>query len=57
MLAAQNFDKGSEAYARGDYATALREWRPLAEQGHASAQSNLGVIYDQGQRAASLGTP
>ncbi len=27
------FDEGEEAYKRGDYATALREWRPLAERG------------------------
>ncbi len=26
-------DEGKDAYGRGDYATALREWRPLAEQG------------------------
>lgn len=37
------------AYERGDYATALRLWRPLAEQGNAIAQSNLGFIYDSGQ--------
>ncbi len=30
------FDEGWAAYNRGDYATALREWRPLAEQGDAS---------------------
>ncbi len=27
------FDEGVAAYNRGDYATALREWRPLAKQG------------------------
>jgi uncharacterized protein len=27
----------------------LKLWRPLAEQGDASAQNNLGVMYDQGQ--------
>ncbi|TKS62645.1 MAG: hypothetical protein EWM73_02274 [Nitrospira sp.] len=37
---------GVDAYTRGDYATALREWRPLAEQGDANAQYNLGVMYD-----------
>ena len=36
------------AYYRGDYATALREWRPLAEQGNAEAQFNLGVMYSNG---------
>ncbi len=42
-------DEGAAAAKRGDHATALREWRPLAEQGHASAQNNLGVMYNEGQ--------
>jgi TPR repeat protein len=46
---AQDFKKGSEAYKKKDYATALREWRPLAAQGDADAQYNLGLIYDNGQ--------
>ncbi len=37
------------AYQRGDYATALREWRALAEQGDAKAQFNLGIMYSNGQ--------
>ena len=37
---------GVDAYKRGDYATAQREWRQLAEQGDADAQYNLGVMYD-----------
>ena len=37
------------AYDAGDYATALTEWRPLAEQGNATAQSNLGVMHPTGQ--------
>jgi TolA-binding protein len=37
-LAAQDYDNGVEAYNAGDYQTALQEWRPLAEQGDASAQ-------------------
>ena len=40
---------GAQAYKRGDYATALREWRPLAEQGDANAQYNLGVMYRNGE--------
>ena len=44
-----DFQKGLDAYNRGDYATALREWKPLAEQGVASAQSNLGAMYDNGR--------
>ena len=43
------WDEGVAAYDRGDYATALREWRPFAEQGNASAQFNLGVMYGNGQ--------
>ena len=42
---AADFQKGVEAFQKGDYATALREWRPLAEQGLAAAQFNLGVMY------------
>ncbi len=34
--------------ARPGYATALREFRGLAEQGNASAQFNLGVMYGKG---------
>jgi TPR repeat protein len=29
--------------------TALRTWRPLAEQGYAPAQYGLGLMYDRGQ--------
>ena len=44
-----DYNKGWEAYNSGDYATALREWRPFAEQGDAVAQSNLGAMYYNGQ--------
>ena len=47
-----DFQKGVDAYDKGDYATALKEFMPLAEQGDASAQYNLGQIYRQG-----LGVP
>ena len=40
---------GVAAYERGDYATALREWRPLSVQGDAGAQFNLGVMYKIGR--------
>ena len=45
---AQDYDKGIAAYSRGDFATALKEWRPLAEQGFVKAQYNLGVMYANG---------
>ena len=37
------------AYKRGDFATALRLVRPLAEEGHASAQCELGMMYLDGK--------
>ena len=43
------FEDGRGAYKSGDYATALRLWRPLAKQGHATAQFNLGVMYEDGR--------
>ena len=48
-VAAQDFDRGVSAYEAGDYLTALRELRPLAEQGDAVAQNYLGVMYYNGQ--------
>ncbi len=44
-----DFDDGLAAFERGDYATALREWLPLAEQGDVSAQYFLGVMYSYGR--------
>jgi len=44
-----DFDDGLAAFERGDYATALREWLPLAEQGDVSAQYFLGVMYSFGR--------
>ena len=41
-----DFQKGLDAAQKGDFATALREWTPLAEQGDADAQFCLGVMYD-----------
>lgn len=47
-VAAQDFDAGLEAARKGDFATALREWRPLAEQGDMDAQHSLGLMYHNG---------
>ena len=44
-----DFTAGEKAYHRGDYATALREWHPLAKQGQAVAQYHLGLLYANGQ--------
>ena len=43
------YEDGVVAYAKGDYPTAMRLLRPIAEQGYASAQFNLGVMYDNGE--------
>ncbi len=50
--AGAGFDDGVAAAKRGDYATALSKFRPLAEQGDAKAQWALGVMYERG-----LGAP
>jgi len=44
-----DLQKGLDAASRGDFATALEEWIPLAEQGDADAQYYLGVMYIHGQ--------
>jgi uncharacterized protein len=41
-------EDGWAAYHKGDYAVALSHWRPLAEQGNAAAQSNIGKMYVKG---------
>ena len=45
---AQDFNKGLKAAQSGDFATALKEWKPLAEHGYAAAQNNLGLMYKRG---------
>ena len=37
------------AHRQGDHAPALRIWRPLADQGNAQAQYNLGLLYTEGK--------
>jgi TPR repeat protein len=51
-VAAGPIEDVDTAIKRRDYATAVRLIRPLAEQGDATAQYNLGVFYDNG-----LGVP
>jgi len=47
-LVQADFQAGMDAHNQGDYATALKEWRPLAELGEAEAQYKLGALYYQG---------
>mgnify|MGYP006114862609 CR=1 FL=1 len=49
MSESADFQKGLTAAQSGDYATALREWEPLAKQGDADAQYYLGVMDANGQ--------
>ena len=44
-----DYQKGLAAAKSGDFATALREWKPHAEQGHTFVQYFLGTMYDNGQ--------
>jgi hypothetical protein len=41
--------EGYEALARQDYATAIKEYRPLAERGNAEAQYRIGRMYEFGK--------
>ena len=50
--AGADWDDGVAAIKSDDYATAFREFLPLAEQGYAGAQHNLGYMYSKG-----LGVP
>jgi TPR repeat protein/formylglycine-generating enzyme required for sulfatase activity len=43
------YQAGVDAYQRGDYASALQEFKPLAEQGDANAQLLLGSMYAGGR--------
>ena len=44
------YEDGTAAYDKDDYATAIRLWRPLADQGNAKAQNNLGIMYVRGDQ-------
>ena len=42
------YQNGEDAYSQGDYATALKRLKPLAERGHVGSQHRLGVMYGNG---------
>ena len=43
-----DFEYAVDAYEREDYETSYKLFLPLAEQGDAEAQCNLGVMYYEG---------
>jgi uncharacterized protein len=49
VAAADPFEDGRAAAGRGDYATAIQLWRPLADNSDAKAQTALGNAYLSGQ--------
>src|SRR5215831_5924971 len=48
-LSAADLESAKRAYEQKDYATALKEFTPLADQGKAEAQLYLGKMYMMGQ--------
>jgi hypothetical protein len=48
MAWADAFKDGDAAIDKKDYKTALEKFTPLANQGNARAQFNLGVMYEDG---------
>ena len=48
-LGAQSVKAGIEAWQRSDYTAAVSIWRPLAENGDADAEFNLGQAYRLGR--------
>ena len=41
----EDYTRGLASYDKGDHATALLLWFPLAEKGHADSQYMLGTMY------------
>jgi hypothetical protein len=48
MPAMADFKAGLDAYKKGDYVSAAKEWRPLADGGDPIAQYNLALLYLDG---------
>jgi len=49
LYAEDLFKLGLKAYLDADYHTALESWRPMADEGHATAQYCLGNMYYWGR--------
>src|SRR5438477_2861993 len=48
-----DFSRGLAAYNSGDYATALRIWRPLAERAEPRSEAGIGFMYHRGLGVAA----
>jgi TPR repeat protein len=48
LAAHAGFDEGVAAYSVGDYAKAMAEFKPLAEQGDVKAEYFTGFLYHRG---------
>lgn len=46
------YQDGEDAYSQGDYATALKKLKPLAERGHVGSQHLLSLMYYNGTGVA-----
>jgi TPR repeat protein len=44
-----DFKAGLEAFDRNDFTTAYNEWLPIAQNGDANAQFNIGLLYAMGK--------
>ncbi len=49
QLYGADFELGKQAFAKNDFAAALAEWKPLAEQGLPFAAYNVALLYSKGQ--------
>ena len=54
VIFASPLEDSLAAYDRGDYATAVRLLRPLADQGNAQAQNGLGAMYYNGKASLRI---
>ena len=48
-VAADEWSEAKAAHERADYATEMRLYRQLSDQGNARAQTYLGVMYEKGR--------
>ena len=49
QAAAVDCHVAQEAYARGDFAAALAQWRELSDERHAHSQLRIGSLYFNGE--------